>query len=400
MRYGLPLTSVAQRKLLSDLLAISKLSGPAVSVTASSKEEFFALCKAWILSIQMFAPRMSTVARTSLQETLKFLNTRLQLFFQIASTKISQKSFVVSMKERWNDVQRVFKQVRHVPIERRRLPIRSFGSFADSSRTACISAELRNKTLDRVRPKFASLGAYVCAASVHLENLDTADENVFTSVFEEIDSQSTVTKFYFDLFSQEHVSAGLYFRKAGEPRGVFVLANSWPLDEENDFQQRFQDLVPKTRVLDSFFGIWTLPEDLGEEYDLQRFDTRVAGEGQCQDWSLILGFKIAQALSIEDFLAVHEDFVTGAASDPSYENQVETKLKGIYISMAFANPLSLVSNLARLQYEVGILGGMTDESMLAYLGSNPQMRHAYNEAALRVCSNMGWQQCMEFLQRN
>ena len=120
---------------------------------------------------------------------------------------------------------------------------------------------------------------------------------------------------------------------------VIVIVNAWHLPSPDAFRKAFHTKYYKTFVF---------PNDAvsKEDPDFRNLQDADAGKGQCQDWSLILAFKFAQAFSYNDLLprGVKDD------GEPNYDS-LYAKVRLFY------KTLYETRDLTAFQREVGLLGG-------------------------------------------
>ena len=170
----------------------------------------------------------------------------------------------------------------------RRLPLRF--NFQDR-RSGCLLNEIRDTTLQRVAPKFEALGVKVLSdwPLGYKTGYDETSGVLETEASELLQHVKDASVSYVDVETFAHVMGSLFVRNSN-PAGphMFIILNSWYIEDAERANMKFDGLAEKNVY------VYVFPNDIGEfaeNIDIQRFDFWRYGEGQCQDWSLILAYE-------------------------------------------------------------------------------------------------------------
>lgn len=236
----------------------------------------------------------------------------------------------------------------------RRLPLRA-SAPPTSIRTGTLTSLARCKTLKDA--KFPDLGFGV--ANVVSNNIYTrtpeeqeAAKSSLPQVFDEKEvfeflrntdnNRGFITDFrlFDDDDGSSHAISPLVFLKKGA-KPIVVVVNAW------HFPETTASVLSHLSPVGQDAKVHIFPNDAisDEDKSFQNVQENDAGEGQCQEWSVILAYKFAKAFTYDDLLPQSR----GEAVAQDYSS-LYAKVKVFYKHLND-------KNLTDLQRETGLLGG-------------------------------------------
>ena len=197
-----------------------------------------------------------------------------------------------------------------------------------SGASGMFAGEQRPAVLDRIMPAFERVGLNVSKGSLVLQPSSFPEimqaSSGWDTLFNDRDKGNVQ---YFDVLYPGHVCAGILFRTCG----VVVILNTYPIGAQRAF---LSPSSTKAKVESMFTALSkalpiscsVFPDDLpNPSVILQCKDVARFGEGQCQDWALLLAYTFAQNVS--------EAEVCAAASGAGAGASIGDKVQAVYATL-------------------------------------------------------------------